>query len=100
MPESIRVGSNKRPCRALSRASPYNERVAGSISDLQQDLTPDEQAWAAHSEQLWRRAHAIAAAAPDIDAGDVYHALRCLELTPTERLRLGLSRGRLRAYAR
>jgi hypothetical protein len=35
-----------------------------------------------------------------VDPGDVYHALRCLELTPAERLRRGLSRGRLRAHAR
>lgn len=32
--------------------------------------------------------------------GDVYHALRCLALTPAERLRRELSRGRLRAHAR
>ena len=63
-------------------------------------LTPDEQEWARGSEQLWQQAHSIAKAHPEVDAGDVYHALRCLELSPAERLRRGLSRGRLRAYAR
>lgn len=63
-------------------------------------LTPEQREWARRSEALWRRARQIAAAQPDVDAGDVYHALRCLELTPAERLRQGLSRGRLRTYAR
>ncbi|MDZ4683440.1 MAG: hypothetical protein SH850_00025 [Planctomycetaceae bacterium] len=63
-------------------------------------LTPDQRAWAEHSEHLWQRAHAIVGADTTIDVGDVYHALRALELTPTERLRRGLSRGRLRTYAR
>jgi hypothetical protein len=69
-------------------------------SDVDDGLTDDQRAWAAHSESLWRRAHDIAAAHAGTDAGDVYHALRCLELSPTERLRQGLSRGRLRADAR
>ena len=64
------------------------------------DLTPSERAFALHSEELWRRAHHVARRHPGIDAGDVYHALRCLELNPSERLRRGLSRGRLRAHAR
>jgi hypothetical protein len=71
------------------------------VTTLPQDgLTDEQRAWALHSEALWARAHAIANAHPGIDAGDVYHALRCLELPLAERLRLGLSRGRLRAYAR
>ena len=63
-------------------------------------LTGEQREWALHSEALWARAHRIAQQHPQIDAGDVYHALRCLELPPAERLRYGLSRGRLRAYAR
>jgi hypothetical protein len=63
-------------------------------------MTPEQRAWAQHSEALWQRAHAIAAADASVDAGDVYHALRCLELAPSERLRRGLSRGRLRIHAR
>ena len=46
------------------------------------DLTPDQSAWATHSEALWRRAHEIACQHPACDASDIYHALRCLELTP------------------
>jgi hypothetical protein len=62
--------------------------------------TADQEVWLAHSEALWRQAHAIARVHPEHDPSDLYHALRCLELTPTERLRAGLQRGRLRAYAR
>jgi hypothetical protein len=64
------------------------------------DLTETERAWVLHSEQLWAQAHRIAEAQPGIDAGDVYHTLRCLELSPSERLARGLSRGRLCARAR
>lgn len=63
-------------------------------------LTEAQRAWALRSEALWRRAHEVARANPGVDAGDVYHALRCLELSPEDRLRRGFSRGRLRAYAR
>ena len=63
-------------------------------------LTDTQRAWTLHSESLWARARAIAEEHPGIDAGDVYHALRCLELTPTARLRQAFSRGRLRADAR
>jgi len=63
-------------------------------------LTEEQRAWALHSEALWSRARALASARPDLDAGDLYHALRCLELTPGERLARGLSRGRLRAHSR
>ena len=62
-------------------------------------LTPAERAWAEQSERRWRRAHAIAARHPESDPSDIYHALRCLELTPTERLAAGLQRGRLRSHA-
>ena len=64
------------------------------------DLSDRERAVARHSESLWRQAHQIARDNPGIDPGDVYHALRCLEIEPGERLRRGLSRGRLRAHAR
>jgi hypothetical protein len=62
-------------------------------------LSAEQQAWVRHSEALWREAHAIVAAAPDLDAGDVYHALRSLELTPAERLRRGLTRVRHRPHS-
>jgi hypothetical protein len=63
-------------------------------------LNETQRAWALHSETLWARAHAIVKSRPDVDAGDVYHALRCLELSPSARLRQALSRGRLRANQR
>jgi hypothetical protein len=73
----------------------------GGVDPSPDDRLADQQrAWAVHSEALWARARAIAKAHPDVDAGDVYHALRCLELPPAARLRQALSRGRLRAYQR
>lgn len=87
-----------------TRSAPpvYNQRVAITSDDLgaPAPLTAEQQAWAQRSEALWQRAHAIVHAHPALDAGDVYHALRCLELSPEERLRRGLGRGRLRAHAR
>jgi len=62
--------------------------------------TAAEEAWVSHSETLWREAHAIVAARPELDPGDVYHALRSLELAPAERLRRGLTRVRDRPHAR
>jgi hypothetical protein len=62
----------------------------------QDRLTDAQSAWALHSEALWARAHALARSNPHMDAGDVYHALRCLELSPADRLRQALSRGQLR----
>ena len=70
--------------------------VAASKSD--RPLTDDERDWALRSEALWREAHVIAAANPGVDAGDVYHALRSLELPPAERLRRGLTRVRTRPH--
>ena len=83
-------------------ARDYNDRVDAKLGNFgtATPLTPAQQAWVRHSETLWRRAHEVVAAHPTLDAGDVYHALRCLELSPEERLRRGLSRGRLRAHAR
>jgi len=78
----------------------YNGNVDASTAGSLESLTPDQQEWARHSEALWQRAYEVAAAHPGVDPGDVYHALRCLELTPAERLRRGLSRGRLRTHAR
>ena len=63
-------------------------------------LTEDQRALILHSEQVWRRAHAIVRDNAGVDVGDVYHALRTLELPPAERLRRGLSRVRIRPHAR
>ena len=63
-------------------------------------LTLEQQTWAEHSAALWQRARELARMHPEHDPSDLYHALRCLELAPAERLRAGLQRGRLRTYAR
>lgn len=76
------------------------ERSAPTIGEPPAQLTPEQETWVRHSEALWRRAHELVRQHPGHDPSDVYHALRCLELTPAERLRAGLQRGRLRAYAR
>jgi hypothetical protein len=65
--------------------------------DAFETLTPEQREWLAHSEALWARARRLEAAHPEHDASDLYHALRHLEYTPSERLRLGLSRARIRA---
>jgi hypothetical protein len=54
--------------------------------DALKNLTAAQRAWAVESERLWRRAHEIARRYPDSDVSDLYHALRALQLTPTERL--------------
>jgi hypothetical protein len=51
-----------------------------------------------HAETLRRKADAIVRNRPDLDAGDVYHALRTLELAPAERLRRGLTSVRVRPH--
>jgi len=63
-------------------------------------LTADQRAWVLHSEALRRKALAIVSQRPDLDAGDVYHALRNLDLSPAERLRRGLTRVRVRPHGR
>jgi hypothetical protein len=63
-------------------------------------LTVEQEALADRISRRWERAFELARAHPGHDASDLYHALRCLELTPAERLRAGLQRGRLRTYAR
>jgi hypothetical protein len=73
-----------------------SSRLAGDATSLLTPLMPDQHAWAEHSAALWREAHVIAAAHPGLDPGDVYHALRSLELAPAERLRRGLTRVRNR----
>ena len=74
--------------------------VEGDRTPGADDLPAEHRAWLTHSEALWRRAHAIVSQRPDLDAGDVYHALRALELPPAERLRRGLTRVRVRPHAR
>ncbi|HLG58280.1 MAG TPA: hypothetical protein VI485_23245 [Vicinamibacterales bacterium] len=71
--------------------------MSGDLPKAEQ-LTDDQQAWLLHSEALWRESHTIAAAHPGMDPGDVYHALRTLDLPPAERLRRGLTRVRPRLH--
>ena len=104
-PPGERHRKNHSDCRRSGLNAGYNRSVwhARGVLDSGEDLahlTEAERAWVRHSEELWTQAHRIAAACPSIDAGDVYHSLRCLELSPSERLARGLSRGRLRTYAR
>jgi hypothetical protein len=61
--------------------------------------TDEQRDWLLHSAALWREAHAIAAANPGVDVGDVYHSLRCLELSPSQRLARGLTRVRRHPHA-
>ncbi len=58
-------------------------------------LSPSERAWIIADEARWRLAHTIAEQNPGLDVGGIYHALRNLEKTPTERLRDGLMHGKL-----
>lgn len=62
------------------------------------NLTDSQREWVLHSEALWREAHSIAAANPGVDPGDVYHSLRCLEISPAQRLGRGLTRVRNRPH--
>jgi hypothetical protein len=59
----------------------------------------DEHLWLKTSEALWNKAHEIARRQADLDPGDIYHALRAQALTPSERLRRGLTRVRVRPHA-
>jgi hypothetical protein len=59
------------------------------------ELTDSERAWLIRNDERWRRAHEIASRHPGMDASGVYHVLRNLEKTPSERLHAALSHGRL-----
>jgi hypothetical protein len=74
--------------------------AAPATFDTPDELTAEQRAWLLHSEGLWRNAHAIVKDRADLDVGDVYHALRTLELPPAERLRRGLTRVRVRPHTR
>ena len=75
-----------------------NPNVLGSRVPELEHLTESQRAWVLHSEALWREAHSIAAANPGVDPGDVYHSLRCLEISPAQRLGRGLTRVRHRPH--
>jgi hypothetical protein len=75
-------------------------RCVSDVTKWDDGLTESERAWVLRSEARWRQAHAIAGDHPGMDAGDVYHSLQALELSPSERLRRGLTRVRVRTHAR
>jgi len=79
---------------------PVVDTGANEVQATAEELTSDQRMWVSRSAELWRRAHAIVQGRPDLDVGDVYHALRTLELPPAERLRRGLTRVRVRPNPR
>ncbi|MBA3394422.1 MAG: hypothetical protein H0T89_17385 [Deltaproteobacteria bacterium] len=56
-------------------------------------LPREHREWLIQDELLWQRAHAIAGRA-SVDVSGVYHVLRNLQKSPSERLRAGLHHGR------
>lgn len=105
---SLRPGLETRPPSDMRPLGLPLDRLAGDLWHhafvVQDDppglesLTEGQRTWLLRSEALWREAHAIAAANPALDPGDVYHALRSLDLPPLERLRRGLTRVRRRPH--
>jgi hypothetical protein len=64
--------------------------------ELKRELTPQQKQWLDADEHLWRRAREIAGTRNGLDVIGIYHVLRNLQLSPSERLRKGLAHGRLR----
>lgn len=60
------------------------------------DLTAAQKDWLEEDEHLWRRAYEIVARHDNLDVSGVYHTLVNFKRSPGERLRRGLSHGRLR----
>lgn len=60
-----------------------------------ENVTEAERAWLVADEALWRRAHQLVEQHPELDVSGVYHTLRNLNRSPSERLRRGLAHGRL-----
>lgn len=87
---------------ASARVVGYHRHMSDELSPVTEATRPlseRERAWLVQSEAVWREAHAIAAVNPGVDPGDIYHALRCLEVPPAERLRRGLTRVRHRPHS-
>jgi hypothetical protein len=63
------------------------------------DMSPEQRRLVEEMEPRWRRAYGIVAKHPELDVTDVFHALRNLTRTPSERLRRALSHGRPRPHA-
>jgi hypothetical protein len=60
-----------------------------------EQLTPAQRQWLEEDLRLRRRAASLSRELLE-DEGDVYHQLKQLRRSPTERLRLGLNHGRSR----
>ena len=86
-------------CRTKNIALESNQMASRLNTVDLENLTEPQRDWVLHSEVLWRDAHSIAAANPHVDVGDVYHSLRCLELSPSQRLGRGLTRVRRHPHA-
>lgn len=83
------------PVSRLGRSrNPLSCYASGMIGDAA-ELTEAERAWLVKDEETWRRARDIASQHPGMDSSGVYHVLRNLEKTPSDRLRAALSHGRL-----
>ena len=54
-------------------------------------LDDEQRAWLDQDERLWREAHSLAARHPQLDVSGIYHTLRNLGRSPTERLSRGLT---------
>lgn len=59
-----------------------------------EEMNDEERDWVVANERLWRRAYAIAAEHPGLDASGLSHTLAGLELSPEARLRRALEIGR------
>lgn len=65
--------------------------------DSLESLTKEERAWVARDEKRSRKAYAIATRHPGMDPSGVYHVIRNLEKTPSERLEAALRHGNFSA---
>lgn len=65
------------------------------LNDELERLTPEQRAWVEGDLALRARANALAAQL-DLDPSDVYHQLKQLARSPSERLRAGLAHSQLR----
>src|SRR5690606_16278202 len=83
---------------ALVKAVCYPSAVPRSSTPLAEELAqlpPEQRAWVEADLALRTRARDLAARL-GLDEGDVYHQLKQLRRSPSERLRMGLGHGRLR----
>ncbi len=80
--------------RSLGRRSGWPRATSSAVAPVD-SLTAEEHAWLVADEERWRRAQRIAERHPGVDVGGVYHVLRNLEKTPSQRLRAALDHGRL-----